>query len=178
MKIGNNTFILLFSAFMVISPIGLQIAYSQNQELTNEEVQPRSGNVAKNFVVSDSQTILLDDTTLPAGNYLHLYDSSPYSLINSHIAAKIPCNEDFTTPIVLLFGPDNPAPIVGLALSPLLSEAGDLCIYTGNIVSNSSTYFTDIAIYNNSTEDIVFPPTSTIHMRVNEISPQLNNTIQ
>jgi hypothetical protein len=132
--------------------------------------------VAKNFVVSDSQTLLLGDTALPAGNYLHLYDSSPYSLISSHIVAKIPCNEDFTTPIVFLFGPDNPAPIIGLALSPLLSEAGDLCTYTGDIVSNNSTYFTDIAIYNNSTEDIVFPQTSTIHIRVNEVSPQLNNT--
>ena len=179
MKIRNNTFILLFSAFMVISHIGIQCSYSQGQELTTEEeAQPHRTNITKNFIVSDSQTLLLEDITIPAGNYLHLYDSSPYSLTKSHIAAKIPCNEDFTTPVVFLFGPDNPTPIIGLALSPLLSEAGDLCIYTGDIVSNNSAYFTDIAIYNNSTEDIVFPPTSTIHMRVNEVSPQLNNTVQ
>ena len=177
MKIGNNTLILLFSAFMVISPIGIQITFSQSQDLTKEE-QPHTTTVTKSFVVSDSQTLLLEDTTIPAGNYLHLYDSSPYNLIKSHISAKIPCNEDFATPIVFLFGPDNPAPIGRLALSPLISEAGDLCTYTGNMVSNNSTYLTDIEIYNNSTEDIVFPPTSTIHIRVNEISPQLNNTIQ
>ena len=89
MKIGNNTLILLFSAFMVISPIGIQITFAQSQNLTNEE-QPNSTTVTKNFVVSDSQTLLLEDTTIPAGNYLHLYDSSPYTLIKSHISAKIP----------------------------------------------------------------------------------------
>ncbi|WP_458745897.1 hypothetical protein [Candidatus Nitrosocosmicus sp. T] len=178
MKIANNTFILLFSTFMVITPIGIQLSYSQSQELSKEEIQPRSTNVAENLVMSDSQTLLLEDRTLPEGNYLHLYDSSPYNIMNSHITAKIPCNEDFTTPIIFLIGPDNPMPIVGLALSPLLSQAGGLCMYTGDILVNNSTSITDIAIYNNSTEDIVFPSTSTIHIRVNEVAPQLNNTIQ
>lgn len=178
MKIGNSAFILLFSVFMVISPIGIQLSFSQSQELTEKKVQSQDTNVAKNFIVSDSQILLLEGVTLPEGNYLHLYDSSPYSLIKGHIAAKIPCNEDFTTPIVFLFGPANPEPLVGLALSPLSSEAGDLCTYSGDIVNNKSTYLTDIAIYNNSTDDVVFPPTSTIHIRVNEVSPQLNITYQ
>lgn len=178
MKIVNNTFILLFFAFMILLPTGIQFSHSQSQDLSTGEVQSNSTNVGNNLVVSDSQTLLLEDTSLPEESYLHLYDSSPYKIMNSHIAAKIPCNDDYTTPIMFLFGPDIQVPIDGLALSPLLSQAGELCMYEGDIIGNESTNITDIAIYNNSTDDIIFPPTSTVNIRISEISPQLNNTLQ
>lgn len=178
MKIASNAFIFLISSTIVLTLIGISFPYSQGQQLSTDGVLSNHTNGEQNNVISDSQTLLLEDTTLPQGNYLHLYDSSPYNIVNSHIAAKIPCNLDFTTPIIFLFGPDIQVPIEGLALSPLLSQAGGLCMYKGGIVGNNSTSFTDIAIYNNSTDDIVFPPTSTIHIRVNEVAPQLNNTFQ
>ncbi len=39
-------------------------------------------------VTRDSQTILLDGETLPEGDFIHLYDSTPYQIMNGHIAAK------------------------------------------------------------------------------------------
>jgi len=178
MKKANNLYVLLFFAFMILLPTGIQFSYSQGQDLSTGQVQSNSTNATNTPLISNSQTLLLEDTTLPQASYLHLYDSSPYKIMNSHIAAKIPCNDDYTTPIIFLFGPDIQVPLDGLALSPLLSQAGGLCMYKGDIIGNGTTNFTDIAIYNNSTDDIVFPPTSTINIRVNEVSPQLNNTIQ
>ncbi len=47
---------------------------------------------------------------------------------------------------------------------------GELCLYHVDIASDETTPITDIAIQNNSTEDIDFPATSTIVMGVNEIA--------
>jgi hypothetical protein len=52
-----------------------------------------------------------------------------------------------------------------------LSESGGLCTYHADISSSSDNTVTDIAILNNSTEEIEFPETSSIVIGINEISP-------
>lgn len=39
-------------------------------------------------VVMDSQTILLEGKTLPANDYIHLYDVTPYMIKSGHVAAN------------------------------------------------------------------------------------------
>ena len=122
-------------------------------------------------IVRDSQTILLEGQSLPEGSFLHLYDSTPYQINNGHVAAKIPCGEDNQTAINILIGkaPNlNPAELEYIAP---LSEPGNLCLYHADVSSTGDNPMTDIAIQNNSTEEIDFPATSTIVLGVNEISP-------
>ncbi|HYG00515.1 MAG TPA: hypothetical protein VD815_10510 [Candidatus Saccharimonadales bacterium] len=179
MKTKNSLGILSLTFIIVLLITGTQSSFSQNENLTSSTstLSPATGlsnssdTESENFTVSDSQTILLEGTSLPAGSYLHVYDSTPSKIMNGHISAKIPCNVDFSTDILFLFGPDIAVPLSGLELSPVLSQAGGLCLYRGDIVANQSNTITDIAIYNNSTEDIVFPPTSTIIVRIGEIAP-------
>ena len=49
---------------------------------------------SERFIGSDSQTIILGEKSLPSDNFIHLYDSSPYKIVEGHIAAKLPCNEN------------------------------------------------------------------------------------
>lgn len=181
MKLRNRTFIILFSGLLLLLPTGLQSSFSQSQDLQSQTIQSNNNYTTKvgtsNTVVDDSQTILLEGTSMSEGSYLYLYDSSPYKIINSHIAAKIPCNENLSTDIIFLFGPDLDVPLAGLDLEPQLSVGGELCMYRGDIVANETSTITDIAIYNNSTEPINFPPTSTVIIGVYEIAPIGNNTL-
>ena len=51
-----------------------------------------------------------------------------------------------------------------------LSSPGKLCLYHVDLISGSNNTITDVAIKNNSTQDIVFPSTSSIGIGVNKIS--------
>jgi len=139
------------------------------------------------FTVRDSVFALLADQTIPASGFIHLYDTTPYSIRNGHVAAKIPCGDDSTPLLNILIGqaPDfTPAP---LELIASLSTPGELCLYhadlpaaeQGNVTSTSSTTtsanattstITDVAISNPGDEDITLPSTSTVVIGINEIA--------
>jgi hypothetical protein len=117
----------------------------------------------------DSQTIMLGGQSLPEGSFIHLYDSTPYLIENGHIAAKFPCNEENATAVDVLVGKaPNLAP-ADLEFIESLSTSGDLCLYHADISSEDSNPITDIAIQNNSTDDIEFPETSSIIVSVGSI---------
>ena len=139
------------------------------------------------FTVRDSVFALLADQTIPASGFIHLYDTTPYSIRNGHVAAKIPCGDDSTPLLNILIGqaPDfTPAP---LELIANLSTPGELCLYhadlpaaeQGNVTSTNSTTtsanattatVTDVAISNPGDEDITLPSTSTVVIGINEIA--------
>ncbi len=136
------------------------------------------------FTVRDSVFALLADQTIPASGFIHLYDTTPYSIRSGHVAAKIPCDDDSSPLLNILVGvaPNlTPAP---LELVPPLSTAGELCLYhadlpapgqanatTANATSANATatMITDIAIQNPGDEDVTLPSTSTLVIGVNEI---------
>ena len=45
-------------------------------------------------VVRDSVTELLDGQIIPGGDFIHLYDTTPYHILNGHVALKAPCEND------------------------------------------------------------------------------------
>jgi hypothetical protein len=153
------------------------MAEEHAQELTSNETHQDT------FTVRDSVFALLADQTIPASGFIHLYDTTPYSIKNGHVAAKIPCDDDSTPLLNILVGvaPEfTPAP---LQLVANLSTPGELCLYhtdlpapeqanatttTANATTNASM-ITDIAISNPGDEDITLPSTSTVVIGINEI---------
>lgn len=122
------------------------------------------------FVVSDSETVLLSGDSLPEDSYIHLYDSSPYQIINGHIAARLPCDDANSTDVTVLIGQaPNLQPAILEYISPL-STPGEVCLYHVDLESTEGVPITDIAIQNNSTDDLEFPPTSSITIDINELS--------
>ena len=55
-------------------------------------------------VVRDSAVILLEGKTIPANDFIHLYDTTPYMIKSGHIAAKLPCDASSTSPLKILIG--------------------------------------------------------------------------
>ena len=137
------------------------------EEYFNEQ---GNGTSDANTVTRDSQTVLLEGETLPEGDFIHLYDSTPYQIMNGHIAAKLPCNDANSTDVNVLIGQAPNLQPAELEFVGPLSTPGELCLYHVDVASDETTPITDIAIQNNSTEDIDFPATSTIVIGVNEIA--------
>jgi len=154
---------------------------------TNETMTPstspqeqHSGNSSsKGTVVRDSETIPLDGKSIPGGDYIHLYDSTPYMIMNGHIAAKLPCDSDSKPAVQILIGSAPNLKPAEFETINELSHPGDLCLYHVDLMSNptpttagaNATIITDIAIKNNSTSSVDFPDTSGVVIGVNEIMP-------
>jgi hypothetical protein len=122
-------------------------------------------------VVRDTQTILLEDKTIPSNDYIHLYDSTPYMIINGHIAAKLPCDANTTSPLKILTGQAPNLKPAELEFVKPLSTPGKLCLYHVDIPSKAGEVVTDIAVQNPTANEIKFPPTTTVVIGVNEIVP-------
>src|SRR5215210_4014586 len=143
------------------------------------------------FTVRDSVFALLADQTVPASGFIHLYDTTPYSIRSGHVAAKIPCGDDSAPLLNLLIGEAPDLRSAPIELVANLSTPGELCLYhvdlpapeqanattTASASANSTTTtnatdaarITDIAISNPGDEDITLPPTSTVVVGINEI---------
>jgi hypothetical protein len=123
-------------------------------------------------VVRDSITLLLAGQSIPAMSYIHLYDSSPYRIVNGHVAAKIPCNDDSESTLNILTGSaPNFQPAELELIDGNLSTPGELCLYHVDLPQENVTTTTDIAIQNPTDSSVDFPETSTVVVGVNEIMP-------
>ena len=125
-------------------------------------------------VVRDSAVVLLGGRTLPGNNFIHLYDTTPYMIMNGHIAAKLPCNDQSESPLKILIGSaPNLAPAEFETVNEL-STPGEMCLYHVDVESHPDTTngtITDIALQNPTGENIEFPSTATVVIGVNEIAP-------
>jgi hypothetical protein len=122
-------------------------------------------------IVRDSSTILLSNETIPADSFIQLYDSAPYAIVNGHITAKIPCDDESNSTLDILTGSAPELRPAKLNLVHNLSSTGELCLYDINLPPEEGGGFiiTDIAIQNPTDNDIELPATSTVVIGINKI---------
>ncbi|MGI9012340.1 MAG: hypothetical protein ACR2F1_14310 [Nitrososphaeraceae archaeon] len=134
--------------------------YSSNQKEYN-----------KTSIVRDSVTILLQNTIIPGTDFIHLYDSTPYHILNGHVALKAPCRADATASIQVLIGSAPNMTATALENIPTLSTPGEQCLYHADLIPGGNvTTITDITLSNPTEDEIEFPPTSTVIIGINEIT--------
>ena len=116
---------------------------------------------------------MLQDKIIPGGDFVHLYDSTPYQILNGHVALKAPCEDDSTTPIQVLIGSAPNMTAATLENVPPLSTPGEQCLYHVDLIPGGNvTKITDIALSNPTEEDLEFPPTATVVIGINEITKE------
>ncbi len=151
-----------------LGDVGLN--YGRIQDISFFDVNIVNRTNPNSFTTSDAQTVLLESKSLPENSYIHLYDTTPYQIVSGHVAANLPCDEDNNTEVNVLAGQAPNLSPIELDYIPDLSSPGERCLYHADINSSESNSITDIAIGNNSTEDIDFPDTSSVVINVSEIS--------
>lgn len=124
----------------------------------------------KSNAVRDSVAELLEGTSIPGGQFIHLYDSTPYMIMNGHVAVNVPCEDNSTASVQVLLGQAPNLTAAELENLPELSTPGEMCLYHVDIAPHEEV-ITDIAIANPGEEDLEFPPGSTAVVGVNEIAP-------
>jgi hypothetical protein len=154
---------------------------SQNQatmgggSMSNMNMNMSSAGAADNQskVSRDSVTLLLQGQTIPAKGFLHIYDSTPYMINAGHVALHIPCDANSKPVVNVLIGPAPDFKVVEPEIIKELSQPGQMCLYHADIDSDPAkkVYQTDVALLNNSTQPVTFPPSSTAVVGVNEIQP-------
>lgn len=186
----KNYSIIAILTLSVIAGIfsNIPLSYSQNDtmsmaNMTGEEEEEyattEAGHSAEEeekeynqtSTVRDSVTELLQDKIIPGGDFVHLYDSTPYHILNGHVALKAPCEDDSTTPIQILIGSAPNMTAATLENIAPLSTPGEQCLYHADLIpSGNVTIITDIALKNPTEEDIEFPPTASVVIGINEIT--------
>ena len=121
-------------------------------------------------ITRDQVTLLLEGKTLPKGDFIELYDSTPFKIVSGHFVAKVPCNANGQSQVDILTGEAPNLKSSDAEFVSQLSTPGHLCLYHVDLVSGNNNTITDVAIKNNSTNDIVFPPTSSVGVGVNSIA--------
>jgi len=132
-------------------------------------------NAQEETVARDSQLILLEGKTLPAKDYIHLYDTTPYMIKVGHVAAKLPCDNNGETLLKVLIGKAPDLKPAELELVKPLSTLGNMCIYHVDVKSDprgiNPTTITDIALQNPTDKEVKFGPTATVVIGVDAIMP-------
>jgi hypothetical protein len=154
---------------------GSSMTEGANSTMTGQEQEHNETST----VVRDSLFVDLSGKSIPGQDFIHLYDTTPYMIMNGHVAAKLPCDDQAVSAIQILIGQAPNMTSAELELVSELSSPGENCLYHADLHSAHGNhtgtaegmFLTDIAIMNPTNSTITFSDTSTVVIGVNEIMP-------
>ena len=155
----------------VIASMMMMVVYMMTNAVTLATAQQQATSSMKSTVVRDSATILLQDKTIPAKGFIHLYDATPYMIWVGHIAANLPCDANSVSPYKILIGQAPNLTAGEFENIKELSTPGKMCLYHVDVNSQQGKTITDIAIQNPTDQEVKFPPMSSVVIGVDEIMP-------
>jgi hypothetical protein len=156
------------SAIILLTLSGMDSTYTQTMSMSttsnnsNNTVQQHAEHILDNLVISEHIPLT---GQLASGDYILLMDFTPFVTSiegHSHIALKVPCNEDGTSKVTIVTGiaPNlntlnirnaiNNGTLDGNSLD--LSDEGNSCLYHAELPNNIS----DIALVNTSNQTLNF----------------------
>jgi hypothetical protein len=156
---------MLSSAIILLTLPGIDNAYAQSMSTStnsNSIAQQHTEHVLDNLVISEYIPLT---GQLTGGDYILLMDFTPFVTSiegHSHVALKVPCNEDGTSKVTIATGiaPNLNTLNIGKSInngtldgnSLDLSEEGNSCLYHAELPINIS----DIVLVNTSNQTLNF----------------------
>jgi hypothetical protein len=159
--------LLISFAIIILALFGTDNAYAQTMAMSgtnnNNTAQQHAEHIIDNLVISEHIPLT---GQLASGDYILLMDFTPFVTSiegHSHIALKVPCNEDRTPKVTVITGiaPNLNTLNLGNAVnngtldettSLDLSDEGNSCLYHAELPNNIS----DIALVNISNQTLNF----------------------
>jgi hypothetical protein len=158
----------IFSAIILLTLPRMDDAYTQTMSMSttsnssNNTAQQHAKHIIDNLVISEHIPLT---GQLASGDYILLMDFTPFVTSiegHSHIALKVPCNEDGTPEVTIVTGivPNLNTLNIGKSInngtldgdSLDLSDEGNSCLYHAELPNNIS----DIALINTSNQTLNF----------------------
>lgn len=165
----------LISSVLVVSWVSTTSAQMEG-EMTEEEHKTEEEHGESTTTVVRDSLFIRGPVTLAPHDFLHLYDTTPYMIMNGHVAVRTSCDIDAEPNLQILVGqaPDlEPADLHYIAE---LSTPGQLCMYHADLHSehngDEEHIITDIALFNPNDVRTKLPPNGgSVVIGVNEIMP-------
>jgi hypothetical protein len=171
--IGASLAILIYIAVVATGSLASQdnkdafTLQSESDAAMRDRIETNLSYIHSSDTNRASSTVLLNGITLRDGEFLILYDSTPYAS-KGHVALNLPCNAD---------NPRNPLfqVLVGRApdIAPMplgyleqISSAPDMCVYHTQFGFGDPV--TDVVVKNVSGEDVSFRGPHSITLTTHE----------
>jgi hypothetical protein len=163
-KALNNIWLVVPSVIALLVLPGMNMSYSQLLLTATNSTSPEqhAEHILDNLVISEHIPLA---GQLASGDYILLMDFTPFVTSiegHSHIALKVPCNEDGTSKVTVVTGiaPNLNTLNIGKSISNGtldgdgldLSDEGNSCLYHADLPNNIS----DIALVNTSNQTLNF----------------------
>jgi hypothetical protein len=163
-KVLNSLWLIVPSIIVQLVLPGMNISYSQPMSTQNNATssEQHAEHILDNLVISEHIPLT---GQLASGDYILLMDFTPFVTSiegHSHIALKVPCNEDGTSRVTVVTGiaPNLNTLNIGNAINNGtlngdildLSDEGNSCLYHAELPNNIS----DIALVNTSNQTLNF----------------------
>jgi hypothetical protein len=156
------------SAIILLTLLAMEDVYTQTMSMSptnsssNNTAQQHAKHIIDNLVISEHIPLT---GQLASGDYILLMDFTPFVTSvegHSHIALKVPCNQDGTRKVTVVAGiaPNLKTLNIGNAINNAtldgnsldLSAEGNSCLYHAELPNNIS----DIALVNTSNQTLNF----------------------
>jgi hypothetical protein len=163
-RVLNSLWLIVPLATVLLVLPGMSMSYSQPPSTTNNATSPEqhAEHILDNLVISEHIPLT---GQLASRDYILLMDFTPFVTSiegHSHIALKVPCNEDGIPKVTVVTGiaPNLNTLSIGNAInngtldgnSLDLSDEGNSCLYHSELPNNIS----DIALVNTSNQTLNF----------------------
>jgi hypothetical protein len=163
-RVLNSLWLIVPLVIVLLVLPGMSMSYSQPPSTANNATSPEqhAEHTLDNLVISEHIPLT---GQLASGDYILLMDFTPFVTSiegHSHIALKVPCNEDGTSKVTIVTGiaPNLNTLGIGNAInngtldgnSLDLSAEGNSCLYQAELPNNIS----DIALVNTSNQTLNF----------------------
>jgi len=177
---AKKTVIFALVAAVVASMIfvaysGATNASAQAANTSSSSKTPAPSISQTTVILPPQAAIELEGKTIPAKDFINLYDTAPYMIKSGHIDAKLPCDASSTSPLKIFVGQVPNLVPANLTLVKSMSTPGKMCFYQADVVSQPYTHgdwlcITDIAIRNPTGTTMTFPPTSSVDIGADQIA--------
>jgi hypothetical protein len=182
----------------------LSSVLDQIRNSTASSVSSNDSNRNSTIVVGDYDKALLSHQIIPPKNFIPFFDAPPFNVMEDHVSAKLPCNENSTMPLKIFIakirvGQTRELKPVQLQLFRDLSKPGYTCVYheslpfttatrtsgasnegkgdnTDTAVSGTTANLTitDVELLNPTDYQVILPDTSSIAIGFNVIIPSVH----
>lgn len=163
---------LLTIALLTVAVIGTTIYLTTSAIIAQQETR-----------VLDETTLLLGYQRVRPGQFLHLYDTTPYPITSGHIAVHIDCDDEGIGELAVGVGSAPDFEIIELSMANMIhesSEHGNICLYHLDLPPEHDMIVTDVILINTSDEWVRLAPeagvTVTIHSLGEAIAEEHNST--
>ncbi|HVX02070.1 MAG TPA: hypothetical protein VHA09_02855 [Nitrososphaera sp.] len=155
----------------IASTLAVTAAFSAMLLATGANVVANAQEAGKSTVTRDS-VLVVGPRTIGKGEFMHIYDATPYHIMKGHVAMQVPCDDKNQTSLEVFIGQAPQLSKANPEFIKELSTPGKQCMYHVDIMSHQdpkNPIISDIVIKNTGNSDVKLTDTSTIFVGVDEI---------